>query len=145
MSSSNRSSLFNSIVIFIILFSVLAITYSLSSGSSLGAVQAQATPSETTTARLKTRSKMSGDRVMLVKDNKLVIDKICLDYKGIDEEMVLIDLYLLELDDEQPYLKKIRRQDIDEKDIRFGDHTYRLVSANDSIVKMELIDIFSTP
>ena len=75
-------------------------------------------------------------QLVLHKDKRIVVGKNGLVYKGSEGKDILIDFYLLEMDPEQPYLKKFRKKDAKKK-MRIGSHTYRLVSANQNILVMK--------
>ncbi len=144
MSSNKSKQLSTYFFTFIILLAALAVTYSLSSSTVIERSRPKEVPAKITTARLSFASSFNKGDAFLVKDDKLVIGKTCLDFKGLDDDSFVVDFYLLDLDDEQPYPKKISRDKIG-KEIHFGDYTYTLVSVNDRFVKLKLEKFFSTP
>jgi len=121
-------------VTFIIILASLGITYSMSTDT--GGVDGSDKQRQTSAPRLPFGSYINGNEVILVKDEKLVIGKTCLDFKGLSGKSIMVDLYLLDLDNEQPYPKKIKLEEA-EKGFRLGDYKYRLVSAKASFIKLE--------
>lgn len=77
---------------------------------------------------LSIRSRVQGDQVLLVRDSSLVLDDCRLEYKGIRDEMVCIDLYLLELDPETPYHHFIS-ESYAGQGFRMGNTRFTLVSS----------------
>lgn len=70
-------------------------------------------------------------QVLLKKDEKIVVGRNGFVYKGIAKNMILIDLYLLDMDPEQPYHKQFLKKDA-KKAIKLGGKTYRLLSASNN-------------
>lgn len=99
---------------------------------------------ELNTDRNRSLSSISKDDILLVKDNKLVVGKTCLNYRELNRDSILIDLYLLDLDKEQPYTQKISRKRVG-KEIRLGDYTYQIVAARQGYVKLKAVNFFSAP
>lgn len=75
------------------------------------------------------QSTATADQVLLTKNEKLVIDRTCLVYKGVEKKIILVDLYLLDLDPEQAYEKRFLKKDA-KKEILLGEGRYRLLSVN---------------
>jgi hypothetical protein len=48
---------------------------------------------------------------VLKKNERFVIGRNCLVFKGVDRKMILIDLYLLDMDSEQPYRKRFLKKE----------------------------------
>jgi len=142
MSPHGRRQFIGYILIFFTVLLPVLVTYSLSFSTSrehtLDEVNVNNTASHTSL------SSISNGDIFLVKNNKLEIGKTCLDFKGLNKKSILVDLYLLDLDDEQPYTQKISRKKVG-KEIRLGDHTYKVVVAKDRYLKLKIINIFSTP
>lgn len=82
--------------------------------------------------------------IFLAKNDKLEIGKIALQYRGINKGKILIDLYLLDLDREQSYLKSFSVKERG-KEIRLGDCTFKLISAKKDYLNMQLLSLSSTP
>lgn len=75
------------------------------------------------------QSTATADQVILTKNEKLVIGRTCLVYKGVEKKIILVDLYLLDLDPEQAYEKRFLKKDA-KKQILLGERRYRLLSVN---------------
>lgn len=84
------------------------------------------------------RSTITADRIILKKNEKLVVGRTCLVFKGLEKKVILVDLYLLDLDPEQPYLIKLPRRDTD-KDLIIGGNTFKLVSVNNQYLNLQLV------
>ena len=141
MSSHSRNKSLVSLLLFFTILGSFAVSYSLSNSTTIDSGQAFG---GTCAAGQSSLSSSVNDEVVLVKNNKLVVGKTCLDFKGLDDEILLIDLYLLDLDDEQSYTQRINRKKVG-KEIRLGDSTYKMVSAKKRYVKLKVKSTFSTP
>ncbi len=71
------------------------------------------------------------DQVILTKNEKLTIDRTCVVFLGVDKKWILIDLYLLDLDPEQPYEKRYNKKKA-KKEMLLGERRYRLISVNNT-------------
>ena len=94
-------------------------------------------------AGIPSRSKIVKGSAVLVRDQELEIDKTRLVYKGLENGQILIDLYLLELDPEQPYPRAIPKKQTRES-IRLGPNVYKIDSANAKILKLKIQHRFQT-
>ncbi len=70
-------------------------------------------------------------QVILTKNEKHVIGRICLVFKGVDKKMIIVDLYLLDMDPEQAYEKRFLKKDA-KKELLLGEGRFRLLSVNDN-------------
>jgi hypothetical protein len=84
------------------------------------------------------RSAFSENTILLVKNDKLVIGRTALEFKGYEQKTIFIDLYLIDLDNEQPYPKKISVKQA-KKEMRLSKYKYRLISVNEKFLKLELL------
>ena len=98
----------------------------------------QATERSTRSESSPIQSRLSENKILLVKNEKLVIGRTGLEFKGLEKKTILIDLYLLDLDDEQPYPKKFSIKQA-KKEIRLSKYKYRLNSVNEKFLKLELL------
>jgi len=71
------------------------------------------------------------DQVILKKDERLDIGRNGLVFRGVKNKTILIDLYLLDMDPEQPYKKRFLKKDA-KKEMLIGEKKYRLLSVNGS-------------
>lgn len=92
-------------------------------------------------AGIPSRSSIKRDTAVLLKDEKLQIDKTCLVYKGIKKDQIMLDLYLLELDPEQPYQRAVSRNNPPDS-IKLGPNLYRIDSVNSKILKLKILHRF---
>ncbi|WP_300458683.1 hypothetical protein [Desulfobacula sp.] len=95
------------------------------------------------TARLPIRSKITADQVLLVKNEKIIIHRTGLVFKGLTNQQIQIDLYLLDLDPEVPYSLNFSRKSLVEG-IRLGHGMYRLLSVKDTLLKLKIQGVYPT-
>ncbi|WP_022665499.1 hypothetical protein [Desulfospira joergensenii] len=86
---------------------------------------------------------VSKERVLLAKDNKIIIDRTCIVFKNLKKDMVEIDLYLLELDPDVPYSLTFLKKDMN-KGIRLGNNRFRLISVNEKKLKLKRLESYHT-
>ncbi len=84
------------------------------------------------------QSKVIGDQVVLRKDQKLVVGRNALVYKGVDDKIINMDLYLLDLDPEQPFSKRFSTDNA-KKQMLLGEAEYKLLSVNDTSINLKII------
>jgi len=119
-----------------------AILYQISSEPFQGYDQAGSKSNKS--ASMPIQSKLSDTKILLIKNEKLVIGRTALEFKGVEQKTIFIDLYLLDLDNEQPYPKKISIKQA-KKEMRLSKYKYRLISVNDKFLKLELLSPLQTP
>ena len=86
----------------------------------------------------------STDQFILTKDEKLELNKICIEFKGVENKNFLLNLYLLDFDRQQSFPVQVPKKDIRES-ITFGGTQFTILAGNDRTVKLKLIDSFQTP
>ena len=59
-------------------------------------------------------------------------------FKGIDKDIVILNLYLLDMDSEQAYEKRFLKKDA-KKEMVLGGAKYRLLSVNDKFLTLKII------
>ncbi len=69
------------------------------------------------------------DQVILKKNERIDVGRYGLVFKGVNKKTILINLYLLDMDPEQPYEKRFLKKDA-KKEMKFGQDKYRLLSVN---------------
>lgn len=84
------------------------------------------------------------DQVVLPKNEKFMIGRNCLVYKGVDKKTVVLDLYLLDMDSEQAYEKRFPKKEAKEE-MQMGGDIYRLLSVNDRFMTLKIVHTASTP
>lgn len=90
------------------------------------------------------QSSQATDQFILSKDEKLEINKICLEFKGIKEKHFLFNLYLLDFDRQQSFPVQVSKKEAKEP-FTFGGHQFTMLSGNDRFIKLKLIDSYQTP
>lgn len=89
------------------------------------------------------RSRISDNKVMLVKDHGLVVNNSKLVFKGIQDQTIRLDLYLLDLDPQYPYQQNLSKSAAMEG-IRMGDSQYHLISVSKNMLKLKMHDLYTT-
>ena len=84
------------------------------------------------------------DQFILTKDEKLELNKISLEFKGIQEKAYHLNLYLLDFDRQQPFPVQVSKKEA-KQPITFGGHQFRILSGNDRFIKLKLLDSYQTP
>lgn len=92
---------------------------------------------------LPSRSTVTAGRVLLLKNEKVTIDRTCIVFKGLTGKKIMIDLYLLDLDPEIPYSLSFSQKAAQEG-IWLGNVMYRLVSAKDSVLRLKIQSTYHT-
>lgn len=82
-------------------------------------------------------SRVSDTQVMLVKDDRVTLGKTSLVFRGVRDNQVHIDLYLLELDSVRPYPMHFSKNSTD-KIIRLGDISFTLQSVRGKVLTMKI-------
>ena len=75
------------------------------------------------------RTTVMTDRIVLIRDEAAEVDRIRMVYRGIEDDRILLDVYLLDLDPAYPYSRRISVAEA-EKGIRIGPRGYRLKSVS---------------
>lgn len=83
------------------------------------------------------------NQIVLKKNEKLVVDRNGLVFRGVDKKMIIVDLYLLDMDPEQAYKKRFLKKDA-KKEMVLGKGRYRLLSVNNKNLILKIINEPST-
>lgn len=86
----------------------------------------------------------SKDQFILTKDEKLELNKICIEFKGVENRNFVFNLYLLDFDRQQSFPMQVAKKDIRES-ITFGGTQFTILSGNDRTIKLKLIASYETP
>ncbi len=93
--------------------------------------------------KLHDLSRVNDEQVVLVKNEKVIVERTCLIFKDVSKKGVQLDLYLLDLDVEQSYpffLKKNFKNKF-----WLGNAQYSFVSVNKRALKLKLLNRYNTP
>jgi hypothetical protein len=90
------------------------------------------------------KSIKSTDQFILTKDEKLELNKIGIEYNGVQNKNFLFKLYLLDFDRQQSFPMQVPKKDIRES-ITFGGTQFTILSGNDRTIKLKLIESYETP
>lgn len=83
------------------------------------------------------------NQVVLKINEKLAIGRNALVFKGVEKSVVIVDLYLLDMDSEQAYEKRFLKKEA-KKEMVLGKGKYRLLSVNDKNLILKIIEGPST-
>ncbi len=86
----------------------------------------------------------STDQFVLTREEKLELNKICIEFKGVQNRNFLLNLYLLDFDRQQAFPIQVPKKDIRES-ITFGGTQFTILSGNERTIKLKLIDSHETP
>jgi len=137
MTSSEKTSWFTPLLIIGILATVFAGLYFFSNdGSRLQQTKAR---KEFDFSGRPTQPIVHQNQIILPLNEKKIVGKNGLIYRGIDKKMILLDLFILDMDREQAYRKKIPKKAA-KKEMILGRSTYRLLSVNGSTLILKIMD-----
>lgn len=89
------------------------------------------------------KSRVSAGQVVLIKNEKIEIANTCLVFKGLDQGQVMLDLYLLDLDQTYPYPQRLSPKNT-EKLIRLGDMAYSVSGATQNSLTLKIQYVLET-
>ena len=76
---------------------------------------------------LKNRMPVDTVNIVLPIGERIQIDNNVVVYRGLENKMVLIDVFITDLDPQTPYRHRVPKSDVGNS-IRIGGHSYRLIS-----------------
>lgn len=88
--------------------------------------------------------KSQGDRIVLKRGERQEIGRTSLVFQGVQDNILLIDLYLLDLDPKQRYLKKVSKN-LAEDGFELGGVKYQLMTVNKRYLTLRLLRLSRTP
>lgn len=94
-------------------------------------------------AGIPSRSKVTSEQVLLLKDEKVVVDRTCLVFKGVTGKTIRIDLYLLDLDPDVPYALSFSKKKITDG-VWLGNIMYRLLTVKDKALRLKIASSYDT-
>lgn len=98
----------------------------------------------TATAVQKVDSSVTAEKVTLAKNEPATVGRTSLVYKGLEKKLIQIDLYLLDLDPQQPFRVTFSKKEAKDQ-ISIGDNKFRMISVNERFLTLEIISMFRTP
>ncbi len=84
------------------------------------------------------------NQVILLKDKKQQVGKIALVFKEYRQKTIFLDIYLLDLDPQQPYPLEIKKQG-SKQELLLGEHYYQIVSVNNRYLNIKHLDTYQSP
>jgi len=142
MPTPNRKGLIGILFIFLVLAIPFAIAYYVTSSNYNEKIKKWRTSPQD--SQLTNHSKVTADQVLLIKDEKVVINRTGLVYKSNDQAVIKLDLYLLDLDPEQSYPLCIQRMN-PKKTFWIQNTQYSVASVNKQSLKLKILDRYLTP
>lgn len=91
-----------------------------------------------------TPARQNTDQFILTRDEKLKVNKICLEYKGVQEKKFLFNLYLLDFDPKQPFPVLVSKKEA-KQSFTVAGHQFKMLSGNDRFINLKLLHSFQTP
>ncbi len=88
-------------------------------------------------------SKILDNRIIFRKNKSISVNNSRLVFKGLKDDMIHLDLYLLELDPEFAYPQYISTADAF-NGIRLGDSTFKLLKVNKRTLELKIVDLFES-
>ncbi len=126
---------------FFILSIPFAITYYVSSSSYKEKIENWREKQED--VQLFERSGVKDEQVVLVKNEKVVVDRTCMIFKNVSKKGIQLDLYLLDLDLEQSYPFFLKKNS--KNKFWLGNAQYSFVSVNKRALKLKVLNRYNTP
>lgn len=90
------------------------------------------------------KSRTINDQVLLVIGERIRVHNTSLVYKGLEEDLVVLDLFLEELDPDHPYVQKFSKDPVDGRAIRMGDVVYHIASVRPRTLVLKIEQIMGT-
>ena len=137
MTSSEKTNWYVPIIIFIALTTIF---FGLYYSSDLVSYRESQLRKEFDYAGRPTQPITRTDQVFLKRDEKKIVGKYGLTFRGLENKLIVLDLYLMEMDPHQPYRRKISKKEAKES-ITFGTERYRLSSVNRSSLVLKKITV----
>ncbi|WDP89916.1 MAG: hypothetical protein HUN04_09425 [Desulfobacter sp.] len=88
-------------------------------------------------------SRIFDERILLRKDKSITVNNSRLVFKGVTDNKIRLDLYLLELDPEYAYPHYISKADL-RKTFRLGDSKFQLLKISKGSVQLKIIDLYQS-
>lgn len=93
---------------------------------------------------LPARTGVKDGQIILLKDKKQQVGKIALVFKGYRKKYISLDIYLLDLDPQQPYALEIKKQG-SSQELLLGESYYQIVSVNDRYLNIKRLNTYQSP
>jgi hypothetical protein len=86
-------------------------------------------------------SRAFGQRILLRKNKAFTVNKSRLVFRGVADEKIHLDVYLLELDPETAYAHYISTASSSGR-FRLGDNQFQLLKVSRGVVQLKILDLF---
>jgi hypothetical protein len=90
------------------------------------------------------RTEVKDGQIILLKDKKQQVGKMALVFKDYRKKSIFLDIYLLDLDPQQPYPLEIKKQG-SKQELLLGEHYYQIVSVNNRYLNIKPLDTYQSP
>jgi hypothetical protein len=93
---------------------------------------------------LPARTGVKAGQVILLKNKKQQVGKIALVFKDYSKKTIFLDIYLLDLDPQQPYPLEIKKQR-SSQELLLGESYFQIVSVNDRYLNIKRLNTYQSP
>jgi hypothetical protein len=97
-----------------------------------------------TAPALPARTGVKDNQIILLKDKKQQVGKMALVFREYRQKKIFLDVYLLDLDPQQPYPLEIKKQGA-KQELLLGEHYYQIVSVNNRYLNIKRLDAYQSP
>ncbi|HCY87277.1 MAG TPA: hypothetical protein DHV36_19245 [Desulfobacteraceae bacterium] len=88
-------------------------------------------------------SRIFDRRIVLRKDKSITVNRSRLVFKGVKDDLIHMDVYLLELDPDYAYPHYISQSD-PQKLIRLGDSTFQFLKISRGTLQLKIVDLYKS-
>ncbi len=88
-------------------------------------------------------SRILDNRILLRKDKEITVNRSRLVFKGVKDNLIHMDIYLLELDPDYAYRQAFPMAD-NQKTIRVGDSTFEILKISRGTLQLKLLDLYKS-
>ena len=88
-------------------------------------------------------SRIIDNRIILKKDKGIIVNRSRLVFKGMKDQRIHLDVYLLELDPDHAYPCSIAKEE-GHQNIRLGDSTFQILKASKNILQLKIVDLYKS-
>ena len=88
-------------------------------------------------------SRIFDQRIVLRKDKSITVNRSRLVFKGVKDDLIHMDVFLLELDPDYAYPHYISQSDT-KKLIRLGDSTFQVLKISRGALQLKIVDLYKS-
>lgn len=136
MEPTRRQRMVSSAILVIVLIAATLLIFRAFPGDTQARLEEYRRRAEAT--RPARKSMVTTDRVVLIKGEAVTVKQNRLVYKGLADGAICLDMYILDLDTQHPYPKKIPKAEA-RKGFRLGYGQYQMVTANRKALTLKIV------